>query len=254
MRKIILDSLLAIKNQEDGFKKPEWNDFYFGAVHISTFEFQGIPTDSLLFDFYKEVMDWCYVIEFTGVPPKPDGIRKTGRINRQFSTTNGKTIEVTDEMYEFLMNLSNELNTQDNRSTAMPYFFQIQTQEEVPAADGNGNEAWIGDGSGSKIETEEEITEAIAEHKGLAIEDVTTDRFERENLLEEAGYRKIYYELKDKLQNAFLTAKACEAHINGNLHHYHTPVSYLSHSFRNPELETLLKFICGLTKKGKDEG
>ena len=42
-----------------------------------------------------------------------------------------KTINVSDEMYEFLINLSEEINKQDNRSTAMPYFFQIQTSEEV---------------------------------------------------------------------------------------------------------------------------
>ena len=159
-----------------------------------------------------------------------------------------KNIEVTDEMYEFLMNLSNELNTQDHRSTAMPYIFQIQTQEEVPAVEGNGNEAWIYDGS--KIETEQEISEAIAEYKECDIEDAKNlKEYERESILEEAGYRKINYEMKDVLQNAFLTSKACDEHIQANKHHYNKPVNYLSHSFRNPELETLIKFICGLTGK-----
>ncbi len=158
-----------------------------------------------------------------------------------------KTIEVSDEMHEFLMNLSNELNTQDHRSTAMPYIFQIQTQEKVVAVEGNGNEAWIYDDS--EIETEEEITEAIAEYKGLSVEDVTTNKYDREQILEEAGYRKINYEMKEVYQNAFLTSKACDEHIKSNNYHYNTPVNYLSHSFRNPELETLLKFLCGLTGK-----
>lgn len=158
-----------------------------------------------------------------------------------------KTIEVSDEMYEFLMNLSNELTTQDHRATAMPYIFQIQTQEEVPAVEGNGNQAWVYDGS--KLETEKEITEAIAEWKDLLIEDVTKDESDREDILQEAGYRKINYEMKDVYQNAFLTSKACDEHIKANGYHYNTPVNYLSHSFRNPELETLLKFICGLTGK-----
>jgi len=158
-----------------------------------------------------------------------------------------KQIEVTEEMYEFLINLSNELTTQDHRGTAMPCIFQIQTQEEVPAVEGNGTEAWIYDGS--KIETEQEITEAIAEYKDLSVEDVTKDEYEREEILEEAGYRKIHYEMKEQLQNAFLTSKACDEHIKANGYHYNTPVNYLSHSFRNPELETLIKFICGLTGK-----
>lgn len=158
-----------------------------------------------------------------------------------------KIIQVSDEMHEFLMNLSNELNTQDHRSTAMPYIFQIQTQEEVPCADGNGTEAWYYDGS--KIETEQEITDAIAEYAGIDANDVTTDDYQRGEILEEAGYRKFYYEMKEKLENAFLTSKACDEHIRLNAYHYNTPVNYLSHAFRNPELETLLKFVCGLTGK-----
>ncbi len=156
-----------------------------------------------------------------------------------------RTIEVTDEMHEFLMNLSNELNTQSHRGTAMPYFFQIQTQQEAPAAEGCGNEAWYYDGS--KIETEQEITAAIAELKELAIEDVTKDHFEREDILEEAGWHKHNYQMVEKYQNAFLTSKACDDHIRLNGHHYDQPVNYLSHAFRNPEMEQLMKFICGLT-------
>ena len=158
-----------------------------------------------------------------------------------------KTIEVTDEMHEFLMNLSKELTTQNHRGTAMPYIFQIQTKEQVPAVEGNGTEAWFYDGS--KLETKEEITEWIAEWKGLAIEDVTDNESDREDILQEAGFRRINYEMKEVYQNAFLTSKACDEHIKANGYHYNTPVNYLSHSFRNPELETLIKFICGLTGK-----
>ena len=66
-----------------------------------------------------------------------------------------KQIEVTDEMYDFLMKLSIEINAQDNRSTAMPYFFQIQTKEQVPTMESCGTEAWHYDGS--IIETEEGV-------------------------------------------------------------------------------------------------
>ena len=157
-----------------------------------------------------------------------------------------KTIEVSDEMHEFLMNLSKELNTQDHRSTAMPYFFQIQTQERVPTAEGCGEEAWIYDGS--MIETEEEITETIAEYKGISVEKAKSlPLYQRETILEEAGYRKVNYEMQEKYQNAFLTSKACDDHIQANRHHYKSPVNYLMHAFRNPEMENLLKFLCELT-------
>lgn len=157
-----------------------------------------------------------------------------------------KTIEVSDEMYEFLMNLSKELNTQDHRSTAMPYFFQIQTQEKVPAAEGCGTDAWFYDGS--MIETDDELAEAISEYKEISIEDAKLLSWhEKEAALEEAGYRKVNYEMKEQYQNAFLTSKACDDHIRANKHHYKSPVNYLTHAFRNPELETLIKFICELT-------
>lgn len=42
-----------------------------------------------------------------------------------------KTIKINDEMYEFLMNLSKELNTQNHRATAMPYFFQISSIQSI---------------------------------------------------------------------------------------------------------------------------
>jgi len=163
-----------------------------------------------------------------------------------------KTIELTDETYNFLIELSKELNSQDHRSTAMPYFFQIQTQEEIQVPEGYGTEAWFYDGS--KIETDTEIKETIFEYKGWDFDDDNDNKnydilrdWEREEILEAAGYRKGNYDYTEKYQNAFLTAKACKEHILKNSYHYNTPVDFLSHAFRNPELEKVLKFICELT-------
>lgn len=163
-----------------------------------------------------------------------------------------KTIEVTDEMYEFLMNLSKELNTQNHRATQMPYFFQIQTKEEVATAEGCGIEAWYYDGS--KIETDEEIKETIFEYNEWdndSKEDNDAynnlDDYEIEELLEGMGFHKVNYELSEKYENAFLTEKACREHIKANKHHYREPVDYLSYSFRNPELEMVFQFLCELS-------
>ncbi len=58
-----------------------------------------------------------------------------------------KTIEITDEMYDSLMEISKELNTQNHRSTAMPYFFQIQDETEAIVYEDNGGEIkYIHDG------------------------------------------------------------------------------------------------------------
>lgn len=164
-----------------------------------------------------------------------------------------KKIEVSDEMYNFLMELSNELNTQNHRATAMPYFFQIQTKEEVPAADGCGIEAWYQDGS--KIEDDDEIKEVVFEYKDWDL-DCEDDciifgelyDYEIEEIMVQAGWRKINYDTENVYKNAFLTEKACREHIAANNYHYCEPVDYLSHSFRNPELEMVMKFLCELTK------
>lgn len=159
-----------------------------------------------------------------------------------------KTIEVSDEMYNSLVELSKELNTQDHRCTAMPYFFQVQTNEQIPVPEGCGTEAWHYDGS--MIETEEEIIDAIFEYKDESMtkkQIKELDDWEKEAILEKAGYNKVYYDYKHEYKNAFFTEKACKEHIQANKHHYNEPVDYLTHAFRNPEMEMVLQFLCELT-------
>lgn len=162
-----------------------------------------------------------------------------------------KTIEITDEMYVKLIELATEMTTQDHRCTAQPYIFQIREIEQVPAADGNGNMAWFYDGA--MLEDADEIIDALFEYyeenkskKYLK----SLQSWEMEDLMEEAGYRKIWYENKEVFKNAFLTAKGCKDHIERNGYHYNQPTDYLSHAFRNPEIELVSKFLCGLV--GKD--
>jgi hypothetical protein len=158
-----------------------------------------------------------------------------------------KTIEIADEMYEFLINLSNELNTQNNRATATPYFFQIQDEEEFSVGEGQGEVGWFCDGT--IIRTQDEIKEAIFEYKGWEIGCKSDEKsfakmkcYDKENILEE-NYRKIYTSSRNVYINAFLTEKACKKHIEANKHHYKKPIDYLSYAFRNPELEKVLEFL-----------
>lgn len=159
-----------------------------------------------------------------------------------------KTIEVNDEMYNFLMDLSEELNEQDHRATRMPYFFQVKTRHQIAVPEGNGIQAWFYDGN--LIETEEDIKQAVQESLDHADSDrtyeVLSDR-DKEFILESKGYSKVYYDYEDRFENAFFTSKACDAHIKANRHNLTDPVNYLSHAHRNPEMEKLMQFLCGLT-------
>lgn len=171
-----------------------------------------------------------------------------------------KTIEVTDEVYDFLMELSKELNTQSNRGTALPYFFQIQTTEEVAAHDGCGEAVWHSSKCEKTLRTKEDMVEFLIEYhfeeNPLLSEKEMSDAeinikslkdYEIESQIEDKGFVKYFVQEEHQWQNAFFTEKACREHIKRNIHHYRKPVDYLSYAFRNPELEMVLKFLCNLS-------
>lgn len=167
-----------------------------------------------------------------------------------------KTIQVSDEMYEFLINLSKELNTQDHRGTAMPYLFQVQTKKEVIALD--GRKVFVCGEDYIYADDEESMINTVASIKGwdldddadLAKIDALSD-YDLEDILIENDYKEHHVDYETELKNAFLTEKACEEHIRYNAYHYNEPRSYLSYGFRNPELEKVMQFICELTEGGK---
>jgi len=163
-----------------------------------------------------------------------------------------KTIELSDEMYEQLMVLSKDLNTQDHRATAMPYFFQIQETIEIPTSEGCGEEVWVCDGS-ICLRTDDDIKNAVFEYKDWNLESKSDnkkfddlDSYDIDKILEE-NYQKHSVTTMEKYNNAFLTEKACKEHIRLNDYHYSTPRDYLTHAFRNPELELVLKFLMELS-------
>lgn len=161
-----------------------------------------------------------------------------------------KTITVTDETYDFLMTLAQEINTQDNRATAKPYYFAIQEDEEVYVPDGCGDEIWVDcDGDGVRLRTEDDIKEAIFEWKGWTIGNKSNEKeynqmdwYAREIILEE-HYRKVDMVIGHKYSNVFLTKKAYEQHLLENRHNLNNPQPYRFHAFRNKEMSMLFKFI-----------
>lgn len=199
-------------------------------------------------DFIKEVANLLSIdtdgVGFDGINLSIDDIMEA--IN---NINGGKRFIIVDpEMYNRLVELSKNMNSQDNRATAMPYIYQVQSRERIPAAEGCGYSAYYQDGS--YLETDDEIYQEIYEwfneEKPLS-EIKKMDELEKEEILEKRGYKKVNYDYENKYQNAFLTEKACKEHIQANKHHYSEPVDYLTHAFRNPEMELISKFLCELT-------
>lgn len=178
-----------------------------------------------------------------------------------------KTIEVSDKMYESLINLSKEMISQDNRSTAMPHMFQIRSKRQVAAYDGQGEEVWV-DEDGDELTTDLEIKNYITTHiyendestnelideealKFATDKVAEMDSSDYEEYLENVcndNWRKVNVTTAYEYKNTFFTAKACESHITQNHYHYNEPTSYLNHAWRNPEMELVSNFLCGLTQ------
>lgn len=170
-----------------------------------------------------------------------------------------KTIEVTDEMYNFLSNLSKEIKMQDNRGTAKPYFFQVMEEEEVVVPDGCGEVVWVQDGQ-ICLRTEEDVKKAVWDYYGWPSMHITEDNSEEdlardceeeyksmspweiEEVLE-VNYKKVCVDKKEKFSNCFFTEKACNKHIEINGHNLNNPHSYLHYAYRNKEMEMLFKFL-----------
>lgn len=166
-----------------------------------------------------------------------------------------KTIEVSEEMYDKLISLATEMTTQDPRGTKMPHMFQIRDWKKQYDWGLNGDtHIWVGD-YGEEIETLDEFKDYL-ENNGFGIpeniEDIWNDHWDMEDWVESNNIelKQCSYSLVPEYTNHFLTAKAGEEHLRLNDYHYHKDADvYLNHAWRNPEMEILSEFLCGLVDK-----
>lgn len=176
-----------------------------------------------------------------------------------------KTIEVSDEMYKQLIDLANEMTTQDPRGTRMPHLFQIRDWKKVYDSNLNGDvKIWI-DYSGDPIEVEtlgdflDYLENRDINYKKEEIEELWRKAkeefdFELEDWIDEncPNLKENSYSKESVYINSFLTAKAAQDHLDRNYYHYHQDADvYLNHAWRNPEAELITDFLCGLVGKEK---
>lgn len=169
-----------------------------------------------------------------------------------------KTIEVTDEMYAKLVDLAEEMTTQDPRGTRMPHIFQIRDWKKVYDWGLNGDtRIWLGDYEW-EIETLEDFTNYLdefeIEYKKEEIEELWhNDRdFGLPDWIEEncPDLKECSYSMEPVYINSFLTANAAQEHLDRNYYHYHKNATvYLNHAWRNPEAELVTEFLCNLVGK-----
>ena len=178
-----------------------------------------------------------------------------------------KTIEISDEMYAKLIDLATEMTTQDPRGTRAPHIFQIREKKKVYDWGLNGEfKIWVDVSDQVEVETLDEFIEylqnsgyfngkedydeqsEIAEITRLWEEDYD---FGISDFIEENcnDLKECAYSWEHVYHNHFLTAKGCKEHIQKNHYHYNEPVDYLNHAWRNPEMDLISEFLCGLVGK-----
>ena len=180
-----------------------------------------------------------------------------------------KTINIPDEIYEFLVETGKNILLQDNRCTREPIVFVIESKCEEMRPEGYAEKQKIVDEEGNE-ESTEDIVECIINDLGEVKERLIllVDDDEAEGLLREAKtlgdlseiididdyirlfrdhWTLVHYEemFRPKTSEGgfFLTEKAANAHLKINGHHYREPRTYVEYANRNPEIEGVVKFL-----------
>ena len=68
-----------------------------------------------------------------------------------------KTIEISDESYEFLKDFMTKVKLQDNRATTHPYFYVVQGKREIAVPSGTTGKTKYFDANSSSVYTKEEL-------------------------------------------------------------------------------------------------
>lgn len=171
-----------------------------------------------------------------------------------------KKIELSQEDFEFLQELSHELNTQTTDGNAQPVYWGVMETEEVGAPEGCGDPIiYMGDGETMELEeavkyVEEEYLKDLDEANQEEWADIDKNdmddvvRFMNENL-DWHNVRIVWYKKQERISNdtgAFLTKRACKEYIEKFHYNHCHPHTYAMTAYRNFELERLLKILKGI--------
>lgn len=150
---------------------------------------------------------------------------------------------------EFVREVINKMNTQDNRGTAMPYFYQIRDYEKVTAPDDDyEGYLWIHDVEETGLDDEstwDEKFEYLQEHMDDDFH--VTEDMELDPLLEELECTKWYYQEIEVFKGLFFTEEAAKIHLKLNYYHYsHKADTYVSHAWKSPEVKQFFEAVARL--------
>lgn len=175
-------------------------------------------------------------------------------------------IELSQEDYEFLKDLQNELNAQTNDGNADPVFWGVEeTVEECRGEYGDfGGDPYIrfDDGKWTLEEAVEEVEQAFKDEPEEYDDDIRSawedvDKTSAEDIYEfmtnelewDNVYGVVYVEKVERVTpftGAFLTKRACKKYIEKYGYNHNSPHTYAMTAFRNFEYERLIKILKGI--------
>lgn len=152
-----------------------------------------------------------------------------------------KTIELSDELYERLVEMAREVATQDNRCTSKPYFFQIREDHRIHGMDTGYADGWAW--------VDRDDPECSYESGD---EDMPDELKEADEFDDQVGtFVKTYWKKSQTYKGAFLRESSVKDHIRLNHYHYSNPVDYLQGAFRNPDLELIFELLATIAGEPK---
>ena len=164
-------------------------------------------------------------------------------------------IDLSQEDYDFLKDLSHELNTQPNDGSAEPLFWGIMEKTEVLAPEGCGRpKIRHDDGAWEFDEAVSYVNDIIHEYdEDIQSEWQNIDKDFPEDVCEFMQERlkwdfcDLYWaEDKDVLSRntgAFITKRAAKNYVEKYAYNHNQPYTYAMTAFRNPEYERLIKIL-----------
>lgn len=175
-------------------------------------------------------------------------------------------IELSNEDYEFLKELQNELNVQENDGNADPVFWGVEeTVEECRGGDGEyGGDPYItyDDGKWSLEEAIEEVEDELKNNPEYSDEWLHKEweevdkscaedvyEFMTEMLHWEGIYGVVYVENVKRVTpftGAFITKRACKEYIKKYGYNHNDPHTYAMTAYRNFELGRLINILKNL--------
>lgn len=165
-------------------------------------------------------------------------------------------IEVSEEDYNFLKDLQNELNTQETDGNAQPVYWGVMETEEVGVPDECGEpRIYRGDGyCGTLEDAVMRIDESIRDYSEETQK--VWHEIDLNNMLDVVKFAKSYLDWREwrivYVENVnslaentgpFLTKRACKDYIKKFSYHFSDPHTYAMTALRNKEFERVVNIL-----------